>query len=98
MKTLFTTTTDVLFRMNLTHCGDYAGKFIHEAYDLMREVTDIPVFEENQWADIMYDREGNVYAVWAEDSLTCFNADAMYIQLDRGDCEEAFKGMEEKTT
>jgi hypothetical protein len=44
----------------------------------------------------MFDRDGNVYAIWAEDALTCYNADAKYIQLDREDCEKAFAEMEEK--
>ena len=46
-------------------------------------------FEENQWCDIMFDRHGNVYAIWAEDALTCFNS-MMYLQLDRGRLQEAF--------
>ena len=97
MKTLIETTTGTISsQMILEHCGDYAGKFQDQAFDLLSTVTDLPD-KENQWCDIMYDRKGNVYAVWAEDALTCYNADAKYIQLDREDCEEAFKGMEEKT-
>ena len=97
MKTLIETTTGTLAnQMVLDHCGDYAGKFQYEAFDLLSTVTDLPEFEENQWCDIMFDRHGNVYAIWAEDALTCFNADAMYLQLDREDCEEAFAAMEEK--
>lgn len=44
----------------------------------------------------MFDRNGNVFAVWAEDALTCYNADAKYIQIDREDCEKAFTEMDEK--
>jgi hypothetical protein len=45
----------------------------------------------------MFDRLDNVYAIWAEDALTCQNADAKYIQLDLEDCPEAFRGMNEKS-
>ena len=97
MKTLNETTTGTISKqMILNHCGDYAGKFQDEAYELLSKVTDLPEFEENQWCDIMFDRDGNVYAIWAEDFLTCFNAEAKYIQLDSEDCEKAFAEMNEK--
>lgn len=96
MKNLFTTTTGALASMSLDHCGDYAGRYINQAHDLLSEVCDLPEFKNNHWADIMYDRNGNVYAVWAEDAMTCQNARALYIQLSREDYEEAFWGMEEK--
>ena len=97
MKTLITTTTGTISsQMILNHCGDYAGKFHDEAFELLSKSTALPDFDVNQWADIMFDQDGDVYAVWAEDSLTCYNAEAKYIQLDRDDCEDAFVGMEEK--
>ena len=97
MKNLIETTTGTISsQMIVNHCGDYAGRFQDEAFDLLSTVTDFPKFEENQWCDIMFDRDGDVYAIWAEDSLTCYNADAKYIQLDREDCPAAFAGMEEK--
>ena len=97
MKNLIETTTGTISsQMILDHCGDYAGKFQDEAFGLLSKVTDLPEFEENQWCDIMFDRNGNVFAVWAEDALTCYNADAKYIQIDREDCEKAFTEMDEK--
>ena len=97
MKTLIETTTcTISSQMILDHCGDYAGKFQDEAFDLLSKVTDLPEFEENQWCDIMFDRDGDVYAIWAEDSLTCYNAEAKYIQLDREDCPKAFAEMDKK--
>jgi hypothetical protein len=97
MKTLTETTTGTISnQMILDHCGDYAGKFQDEAYDLLSKVCDLPAFDANQWADIMYDRQGNVYAIWAEDALTCCNAEAKYISLDKDDCEKAFEEMNEK--
>jgi hypothetical protein len=97
MKTLIETRTGTISsQMILNHCGDYAGKFQDEAFDLLSKVTDLPEFEENQWCDIMFDSDANVYAIWAEDALTCYNADAKYIQLDLEDCEKAFVEMEEK--
>ena len=81
MKNLIETTTGTISsQMILNHCGDYAGRFQDEAFDLLSTVTDLPEFEENQWCDIMFDRDGDVYAIWAEDSLTCYNADAKYNQ------------------
>lgn len=99
MKTLIETTTGtVSSQMILNHCGDYAGKFQDEAYAIIQELWDSEInsWDANQWMDIMYDRNGNVYAIWAEDSLACQNAWCYYIQLDREDCPEAFAGMEEK--
>jgi len=97
MKNLIETTTGTISsQMILDHCGDYAGKFQNEAFDLLSKVTDLPEFENNRWADIMFDRFGNVYAIWAEDALHCFNADTKCIQLDREDCPKAFEEMEEK--
>jgi uncharacterized protein YuzE len=97
MKNLVETTTGTISsQMILDHCGDHAGRFIDQAYDLLSEVTDLPEFEENAWADIMYDKQGNVYAIWAEDALTCYNAEAKYIQLDENDCPQAFKDMKLK--
>lgn len=97
MKNLIETTTGAISsRMILDSCGDYAGKYQDKAFDLLSQVTDLPQFEENQWCDILFDRYGDVYAIWAEDELTCYNADAKYIQLDREDCPEAFAEMDIK--
>jgi len=95
-KIIFTTTGNISAQMILNHCGDYAGKFQDEAYDLLSKVTDLPEFSENQWCDIMYDMKGNIYAIWADGELNRYNALAKYIQLDREDCEKAFAEMEEK--
>jgi len=91
-----TTTGDVSNQMILNHCGDYAGKFQDESYELLSKVTYLPEFINNHWADIMFDKKGNVYAIWAKDSLTCHNVEAKYIQLDNADCEKAFAEMNEK--
>jgi hypothetical protein len=97
MKNLIETTTgNISSQMILDHCGDYAGEFQSEAFDLLSKVTELSDFEENQWCDIMFDQNNNVYAIWAEDALTCYNADAKYIQLVREDCEKTFAAMEEK--
>jgi len=96
MKTLIeTTTAAIASQMILDHCGNYAGEFQDEAYGLLNQVTDLPEFENEEWADIMYDREGNVYAIYADGELTS-NSKAIYIELDREDCERAFEGMELK--
>jgi hypothetical protein len=99
MKNLIETTTGAISsQMILNHCGDYAGKFQDEAFAIFQELWDSELnsWDANQWMDIMFDRNNNVYAIWAEDCLTCQNANAIYIQLDREDCEKAFVEMEEK--
>lgn len=96
MGTITKTTTGSLCLMALNHCGDYAGKFMEHAYDILSQGIDLPKIEINNWFDIMYDRNGNVYAIWAEKPLCYFEADAIYVQLDYRDCPEAFEGMDEK--
>lgn len=99
MKNLIETTTGTISsQMILDHCGDYAGEFQDKAFEIFQEIWDSEInsWDENKWMDIMYDRSGNVYAIWAEDSLTCQNAWCFYIQLDEGDCPEAFASMREK--
>lgn len=100
MKEVVKTTTGSLVRSLgiLDHCGDYAGRFQDEAFDIFQEAWDIEIAEpdEDEWMDIMYDRDGNVYAIDAEGELTCQNADCYYIQLDRADCPEAFNEMEKR--
>ena len=99
MKNLIETTTGTISsQMILDHCGDYAGKFQYEAFAIFQELWDseINYWDGNQWMDIMFDRDGDVYAIWAEDALTCQNAWCFYIQLDREDCPKAFAEMDEK--
>lgn len=95
-KIIRTTTGTLSNQMILNHCGDYAGKFQDSAIDLLDQHCDLPKFEFNHWADIMYDNKGNVFAIWAEDSLTCLDADVVYLQLNLCDCPQAFKEMNEK--
>jgi len=96
MKKLIETTTGTISnQMILDHCGDYAGEFQNEAYELLSNVCELPEFENNHWADIMfYGRI--VYAIWAEDSLTCYNASCYYVELEKKDCPKAFDMMEKK--
>lgn len=97
MKTVITTTTGVISsQMILNHCGDYAGRFIDEACGILEKLTDIPEFSDNRWADIMCDKKGNVYAIWAEDALTCQNAACIYLQIEETDCPEAFQSMKDQ--
>ena len=99
MNNLIETTTGAISsQMILTHCGDYAGKFSDTAFEIFESIWEAPLanLEENQWMDIMYDRSGKVYAIWAEDALTCQNAWCYYVELGEEDCPEAFVGMREK--
>lgn len=94
--TIETTTAAIASQMILEHCGDYAGEFQNEAYELLNQVTDLPeYFENEQWADIMFDRQGNVYAIFADGALTS-DSPAMYIEIEQEDCPEAFDAMYSK--
>lgn len=96
MKNLIRTTTGVISsKMILYSCGDM-GEFGSEAFNVLSQVTNMHEYKENEWADLMYNGRGEVFAIWAEDGLTCQNADAIYIQLDEADCPEAFRSMNEK--
>jgi hypothetical protein len=95
MKNLINTTTDQIIRDLgiIDHAGDYAGRFQSEAFDLLNQLIDMSEFVENEWSDIMYKDIDHVYAVFAEDALTCSNANAMYVQIEESDCPEAFKSI-----
>lgn len=96
MKKVATTTTGHMSG-KLNHCGDYAGEFMNEAYDIINGIMELEPLEGNQWADIMYfSISGEVVAVLADDALTCHDAELIYVYLDREDCPRAFAGMEEK--
>lgn len=98
MKNLFETTTGTISsQMILEHCGDYAGRFQDKAFELIDSlINDELSFINNQWCDIMFDRQGRVYAIFATDALTCQDAEVLYVELDEEDCPEAFAGMREK--
>jgi hypothetical protein len=102
MKTkneLTTTTTGTLSsQMILNHCGNYAGEFQDNAFEIFQELWDSELnsLDMNQWMDIMYNKEGKVFAIFAEDALTCQNAWCFYVELQEEDCPEAFKIMKEK--
>lgn len=97
MKKLQHTTTGSLSG-KISHCGTYAGEFQAQAWELLEPLfDDEPSFINNQWCDIMYFAQtGEVVAVFAEDALTCFDAELVYVYLDRADCPMAFELMEEK--
>lgn len=100
MKNLTETTTGQLFNELgiLNHAGDYAGKYQDSAYNIFGQIWDdeINSWDKNQWMDIMYNNNGNVYAIWAEDSFTCQNAWAFYVELEKNDCLDAFIEIENK--
>ena len=93
----FATTTTGHMSGKLNHCGDYAGEFMNEAYDIINGIITLEQLVENQWADIMYFHQtGEVVAVLADDALTCHDAELIYVYLDREECPRAFAKMEEK--
>ena len=94
MKNVITTTAgDLSSQMILAHSGDYAGRFQGQAIGILKDLYDLPPdLEEDDWADIMYDRKGNVYAIWADGPLTSQDSICVYMELDYEDCPEAFLG------
>jgi hypothetical protein len=94
------TTTESLFNHTgiLTHAGDYAGKFMNEAEDIL-----IAADEENNivgdsqaWADIMVNEiTGKIYAVWAAGELTS-RAKCFYAEIEKSDCPKAFSESKDK--
>lgn len=94
MKTLNYTTTGSLFNHTgiLNYAGGYAGKYQEEAYGILEQDEDFKEsrFTTGNWADIMHNIHGTCYAVFAEDSLTCQNAQCIYVEIERLDCEQAY--------
>ena len=88
MKTLIETTTGTISKqMTLLPYGHSAGRYQWEAFEILSELCKLPDFYDNEWSDIMYDKQDNVYAIWAEDAMTCSNAKCIYVRLERKDIE-----------
>lgn len=94
MKTLQYTTTGSLSMHAgiLTHVGDYAGKYQQEAIELIIEAKidcdDTNLVPQNCpgfWADIMQNRSGEVFAVWAEGELTSYQSHCEYVKITEDD-------------
>lgn len=98
MKTLIETTTGFLAsQMILDNCGEYAGEYQDEAFEIIDSVYEDELsFITNQWCDIMYDQNHKVYAIFATDALTCWNAEVLYVELEESDCPKAFENMRTK--
>jgi hypothetical protein len=63
-----TRTINLFNELGILHaCGEYAGYYQDEAYELLGLQND---FEGSEWCDIMSDGKGNQYAVHAEGELT----------------------------
>lgn len=73
-----TTTGDLSSSIILDHAGEYAGEYQSDAY-VMLNVQHELVGE--MWCDIMIDKKGNCYAVYAEGALTCHDAKVLYAKL-----------------
>lgn len=60
--------------------GKYDGEYENEACSIFSD-DELPQ-NENSWFDLMKDDEGNVYAVFGEDSLTCPDAEVYYYEVE----------------
>ena len=97
MKNVYQTKSNFLSG-KIEPCGNYAGEFSQEAFDLINaecETKDIEMSAE-MWSDIMYLKAtGEVIAIVAEGELTS-NSNCVYVYLDYSDCPAAFDGRDEK--
>lgn len=94
MKTLTRYTTSSNQLLQLTPCGDHAGKFSDEAFKcfLQYDEEDLSgtIYPGSEsWSDIMTDGT-KVYAVWAEGPLSKGNGIVLLLELEYSDCEDAF--------
>lgn len=96
MKTLNYTNTGSLFMHVgiLTHVGDYAGKYMQEAIELIIEAkiecddtNCVPTNCPGMWADIMMNSSGEVFAVWADGELTCGQNHCEYVKITDHDID-----------
>lgn len=83
-------TTD-LISLGLSHCGAYPGEFQEEAYKLLGK--EWPTEETTEWADIMIDRSGKVFAVWSKNEMV-YNDASIYMEINKDDCPAAFRAAE----
>lgn len=92
MIKIIETTTGSLFNHTgiLSHAGDFAGKYQQEAFDILFKGDDV-MWNMDSWSDIMHDKNGKCYAVFAKGELTCQNAECFYAELEDSDCEDAVK-------
>lgn len=88
-----TTYTQPVDLATLTHCGDYAGKFQSETYDIITQEEALPPLDEEplQWTDIMYSNNGKVYAVWSTDEVTTFHGKTIKIEIEKEDYPKHLK-------
>lgn len=100
MKEIIETTTGFLANhMILTECGECAGDYQREALDFINKYNDEKIeLINHHWVDVMFDQYHKVYAIYAEDALTCYDAKVLYIELEKKDCSSAFEDMQRKFT
>ena len=88
MEKMTKTTTSEIRRFKFVgNCCEYTAEAwgMFDAFDL----PDTPC----AWAGMMMNNDGTLYAVWAEDALSC-DCDAAYVELDKSHHEvyyEAFR-------
>lgn len=75
--------------------GDFAGKYMNEAWALIDKEHKLPECSGDMWADIYMSEDGSkLYAVWAEGTYS--SADCIYMEIQKEDCPGAFKDSLEK--
>lgn len=82
MKEMTKTTTSAIRDYGFKFVGN-GGEYTAEAWGMFSG-CDLPDTHE-AWAEMMIDDDGTLYAVWAEDSLSCDYCNAAYIELDKVD-------------
>jgi hypothetical protein len=97
MKNLTLTKTGNVHRF--TSISEEAGNNQGEAYDILEQLCDL---EENgvtgvhAWADLMVDdKYETIIAIAAEDALTCWDANVVFVELEEQEYPEFYKAMRE---
>lgn len=76
--------------LGLVPCGSYFGEFQEESYKILG--TQFPDGETEEWADIMLDKDGVLYAAWGEK----MEGDGLIARIYHNDCPAAFRAAEDK--
>lgn len=96
MHTVIYTTVGEQRRKNpLYPCGAVIGKYFYDAYYFLQPLLNLPR-PNGQWADMMYDKDKNIYAIWGEDRFGSDAGKITYIQIEEKDCPRAFTEMNAK--
>lgn len=78
-----------------TEAGDFAGKYMNEAWALIDAEHKLPEFSGDMWADIYMNNDGSkLFAVYGEGVDN--DAKCIYMEIEKNDCPGAYRDAQEK--